>query len=316
MGSSAYALVMLGAFLVAFFNVISKKALGVTWKQKEAFFTSILMSITASVLFLIAAITGGLEIESGLPFFHSFWFAAFVTGLLNVGIQYSNMMAKSKEDVSLVVPISASTPAIVILTCMIVLGEYPSWIGWLGIWMLVIGVYVLNLQGYVENKKQKDGRATLKDWFAPFLLFGKSEGVRWAFLSVFLSVFSLPYDGMAARTGNVAFGLAIVCSIVSVGTFLIACRKQEFKFSEISFRLPWKVVGVLALLACLWALGGWSSTCAYRYSIVPYVGTLKRVQIPITIVLAFLLIKEKTNFRNRLTGGVIIAAGAILLGMS
>ncbi|MEK7641206.1 MAG: DMT family transporter [Patescibacteria group bacterium] len=316
MGSSAYALVILGSVLIAFFNVISKKALGDTWKNKEAIFTSILMFMTASVLFLISSLSGGMEITYGLPWHHSFWFAVITTGLLNVGIQYFNMKAKSLEDVSLVVPISASTPAVVIITCMIFLGEFPSWVGWLGIWFLVVGVYILNLQSYMEKKRAKEGRVTLKDWFAPFLLFRKSEGVRWAFASVFLSVFSLPYDGMTARTGNVAFGLAIICSIVCVGTLMIALYKEEVKLSALSFRLPWKVIGVLAILACLWALGGGSSTCAYRYSIVPYVGTLKRLQIPFTILLAYFLIKERTNFRDRLTGGIIIAAGAILIGIS
>ena len=55
---------------------------------------------------------------------------------------------------------------------------------------------------------------------------------------------------------------------------------------------------------------------AFRYDIVPYVATLKRLQIPLTILLARLFLGERKGFRGRLLGGSLMAGGAACIAFS
>src|SRR3989344_3480786 len=120
MTHGAYFLVVCGAVFAALYNVFTKKtltpsALEWSWKGREALLTTLHMATASLILFGVTLATGGPQIQPG------FWFPVITTGILNIGIQYFNMMARSKEDISLVTPISASTPAIVIVTSMMIL---------------------------------------------------------------------------------------------------------------------------------------------------------------------------------------------------
>ncbi len=69
-------------------------------------------------------------------------------------------------------------------------------------------------------------------------------------------------------------------------------------------------------LAIVYAAANVITNLAYHSSLVAYVGTLKRLMIPITIILAYFILKEKENFKDRLLGGALIAIGAILIGLA
>ena len=71
---------------------------------------------------------------------------------------------------------------------------------------------------------------------------------------------------------------------------------------------------VLVIATCLF-LGIFLSNSAFRYDIVPYVGTLKRLQIPLTILFAWYFLGERENFKGRLFGGSLMAVGAIFIAL-
>ncbi len=311
MNKAAYILAVLGAFSMAFYQVFAKRTLMTGWKGREALLTGIHMSVASGCLFLLGSCTEQRHWVAKEGFFA----AVVATGVLNIGIQYFNMMARSLEDISLVAPIAASTPAIVIVAANLILGETVSRTGWMGILLLVTGTYILNMQAYLDKKRQTS-RVAWFDWFTPFLLIRKSRGVRFAFASVLCATVSLCFDGKVARLGNVGFGFGCVLAIVSLGAFAIAYTKYQHRIvCPESSETPTRVVPFV-LVSSLFALHVWISSYAYRYDNVAYVGTLKRLQIPLTIVLAYLILGEKTNFKTRLAGGTIMAAGAALLAFA
>ena len=71
---------------------------------------------------------------------------------------------------------------------------------------------------------------------------------------------------------------------------------------------------VLVITVCLF-LGVFLSNLAFRYDIVPYVGTLKRLQIPLTIFFAWYFLGERENFKGRFLGGSLMAVGAIFIAL-
>ena len=119
--------------------------------------------------------------------FRRWLFPVLATGVLNIGIMYAKTRARALEQVSLVTPIDSTTPAIVIITAMIIIGEYPTKLGWLGVWVLVLGTYILNIQELrqklLENTANPSWQKRLLAWIAPFLALRRSAGVRWAFFA-------------------------------------------------------------------------------------------------------------------------------------
>lgn len=303
MNSFGFLLVVIGAAFISLFAVESKRQMNTGWSSSPALFTALTSAIAAGLLVLIALATGGPETRDG-------WLTpVLLTGVLNIGIQFANAQAKALEDVSLVTPISATTPAALIFASMVILGEYPSPVGWLGIWLLVVGTYVLNIEGYLA-KKREAGESGFALWFAPFLLLTKSRGVRFAFLSAFLATVSLNFDALAARSANIGFAFAVVLAIVAAATLALSKRLKEPLPAVGSLLRTTLLAGVLFALAVYW------SNYAFRYGITPYVGTLKRLQIPLTIILAYILVGERLRFRERLLGGSVMAIGAVLIGLS
>lgn len=278
---------------------------GKFWSSRAALFTGIVNASAAVFLFLLAAMTGGVE-------GHGNWFWPMAgTAILNIVIQYANTKAMLLEDASLVGPISATMPATVIFASMVMLGEFPNLAGWIGIWIIVIGTYILNIQCYFEKRALKN--AEWRDWLAPFLMFKKSRGVQWALASALIATVSINLDALAYRGANVAFAGGCIFAVVGISNLAVAWRNEECKniWKEGSFG---KVsIGILILLHT----GAiWFSSAALRHGITPYVGTLKRLQIPMVILLAYCFLGEKTNFRSRMLGGIMMAIGAALIALA
>ena len=193
---------------------------------------------------------------------------------------------------------------------MVILGEYPSLVGWIGIWIMVIGTYILNIQGFVENKA-KSGETTWRDWLAPFLRLGKSRGVQFAFLSAMLATFSLNFDALAYRSVNIAFAAVCIFTIAASGSLGIAIATGELRRPE-----PKGSLGELILPAVFLTLAILVGNLAFHYAIAPYVGTLRRLSIPVTIILAYLIAGEKAKFKERMVGGSLMALGATLIALT
>lgn len=301
-------LVVAGALALALYNVLSRIFQRGDWKNRSAL-VSVATSVGATIMLLgYSLVTGGPRLSSG-------WlFPVLATGALNIGIMFAKMRARALEDISLVTPIDSTTPAVVIITAMIIVGEFPTRLGWLGIWVLVIGTYILNIQ---ELRQKLLERGTmggsrwwreLRVWLAPFLALRNSAGVRWAFFAVALSTISLNYDGLTARRTDVGFGFGLVYAIVAFGNVAVAIVRREYSGASMaSFGLRMIALGLPL------AVGTILTGLAFQLSLVAYVGTMKRVVIPFSIVLAYFILNERGFFRQRIIGGIIMAIGAALV---
>lgn len=321
MNPTAFIEVLIGAFLTALFsiyiNVTQKK--NDTWKDKTSAFLVVYQGIAAVGLIAIALLTDTQVIKSSLP---DFLWPLLITGICNIAFQYLFARAHAIEEVSLVSPILASTPTILVLSSMLILHEYPSALGWFGIWLVAVGGYSLNLHKLREKWQQRGSydpvtwrgkiKQEAKIWLAPILALRESKGVRLAFIAAMIGAVSLNYDGLVARHSNVMFGLGCTLLIVVAGHLPIAIFRREFKTLNIKKGF-W--TGPL-LLALLYASAISITNLAFRTSLVAYVGSLKRVSIPITIVLAYFLLKERTNFKDRLLGGLLIMIGVICISLA
>src|SRR5260221_4680853 len=126
--------VIVGAVLVALFNIVINlvQKREPQWKQRTSAFIVVYQGMAAVGLIGFALATDPHVIRSS---FSDFIEPVLITGVLNIGIQWLFARSHAIEEVSLVSPILASTPTIVIFTSMVILHEYPSRLGWFGIWL-------------------------------------------------------------------------------------------------------------------------------------------------------------------------------------
>lgn len=332
MTPNAYLLVIVGAAWLAYFQILRKREVG-AWKGKDATFTAAYLLIASAALFIISVMTGGPQIMESGSWRENFWLAAIVTGVLNIGFQIFSVKANRLADTSLVTPYLATTPAIVILTSAAILHEWPSKMGYMGLVLLILGAYIINIESYLAKRKAEE--RNWKDAFAPFTALKYNSGVRFALGAALIGSVSLNFDGIAARTANVPFAFGVVMMIAGVGSLVVAMFLREWiiviqpsaafylgegRYSPVPTSdapkptVPSKRISRVLWMAFWYAGAIWLMSLANRESIVPYVGSMKRIQIPFNAILAIWLLKESVT-KARFIGGIVMALGAAAMGL-
>ncbi len=260
MSTQGYCFILGGALCIAIFNVIKKAEFnrhGKFWNSRAALFTGLVNGIAAILFFFIAFCTGGVEGKGN-------WLLPLLgTAVLNIVIQFANTKAVLLEDASLVVPIGATTPTTLVFASMVILGEYPTRVGWAGISVIALGTYILNIQAYLEKK---NGVRTWRDWLAPFLMLGKSRGIQWAFVSALIATVSLNLDALAYRQANVAFAGGCIFAIVGTANLFAAWRNGEWTVEKTAS--DFSKLNLLTIIV-LHTGAIWFSCTALRHGITP-----------------------------------------------
>lgn len=253
------------------------------------------------------------------------WTAMACSAAVNVFIQYFNMKAASidKGEVSLTAPLQAMTPGLITFLA-ITLGEFPSRIGVAGILCMAAGSYVLL---YAKAPKRwyeylgPIGRLTLLFKLGRLDKSERSKTivVTLALLSACFGTVGLLFDGLYTRRSVTIQGLTIAAMglmgillvVYAVWYLVVPDAKPTQPFSEhlrLSVLLPFLLMGALFVVYIL------ATNPTYHRSLVAYVGTLKRLQILLTVVLGYLFFKE-ADFKRRLGAAALIVIGAILISM-
>jgi drug/metabolite transporter (DMT)-like permease len=221
-----------------------------------------------------------------------------------------------------------TTPAFVIFTSMVLLHEYPTEMGKFGIWLLVLGGYVLNIDALLKQRREEKGTRHWTDVFAPFLVIKKSRGMQFALLAALGAFISLNYDGVIARTANLPFALSMGFGIAGLGCLMLAWKLGEFDLEKVEAAKTKKIAesngklkslpapnwGRIAALVFFYIGSQLLMSAAYRESIVPYVGSMKRSQIVWTMLFALILLGEKVTWM-RFSGAFIMFLGAAAMGL-
>lgn len=199
------------------------------------------------------------------------------------------------SDLSLVVPMLAFTPAYLLITSPLMLGEIPGFWGVVGILLIVSGSYVLNFR-----------RRHIGFW-EPFRYLFKNKGSRMMLcVSLFFSI-SGNIDKIGVRSSSPAlwiFSLNLVIAVILGIVVLIRAPRPVRDFSQ-----AWRP---LMLMGIFTAVGLVAQMHAIRMTIVPYVIAVKRTSVVITALLGLLWFKED-GIRERLTGVILMISGLFLI---
>jgi uncharacterized membrane protein len=244
---------------------------------------------SAGILFSISAVRGFPEIGE--------WFALAVIGSASVNIIAAILYFRALRmtDLSLAMPMISFTPVFLIVTSALMLDEHPSMMGIVGIIGIVLGIYVLNMT---------TGSAGLLD---PFRQLVREPGIIAMLGVAFLFALAGNFDKMVLQNSDPVFGSSFVLLIIGIFFLTVAILRPERGDGLCRKTLPLFAATGIALALSVIAIN-----LALSLQIVPYVISIKRLSILITVMYGGLLLREQ-NFRMRTLGAIVMVGGAVLV---
>lgn len=229
-----------------------------------------------------------------------FWLALLCGGSLNLLTTILYMRAIKYSDLSLTIPMITFTPLFLLLTSPLIVGEFPDLSGIVGILLIVIGSYILNLNQATRGQS----------FIAPIKALWRNEGPRLMLLVAFIWSITSNIDKVGIRNSSVPFWAFSINAFLALGMVLMMLLKAR--------KTPASMPGIRSHLGALSLIGFVNAgkilfqMVAINLTLVAYVISIKRTSALITVVLGYLIFKEK-GFKERVTGVIIMLCGVFLI---
>lgn len=224
-----------------------------------------------------------------------FWPTLLFTTIVVVSSFPLYMKAIRVSDLSLTLPMIATTPVFMLITSPIIVGESAPPIGILGVLLIAIGTYVLNIQ------ERKHG------WLAPYCALLKEEGPR--IMLVVSAIWSIGgnLDKVGVLNSSPLFWLFAVHLCASLAFVpLVLWKTPNFPSALLNNLVLLTMIGILSLASGVFQL------LSLTMTLPTYVIAVKRFSIPISVLLGSILFRE-SGLRERLAGVIIMIIGALLI---
>ena len=233
-----------------------------------------------------------------------FWAATLISLPLEIVSLILYVKAIRISPLSLTVPFLAMTPAFLIVTAYLILGEKPKGTGFLGILLVTLGAYLLNVRGWrggwLETLKSlRRERGSVLMLVVAFIYsittaLGKTAVIHsspavFALIYTFLlSLFLLPIAWLRSGNGSSSKKGLSRCASRALGN-----------------RIYW-LIGFLyaSMLGCQYY--------AYSLTQASYVIAVKRTSLLFSILWGGFFFKE-LNIRERFVGGFVMLLGVVLI---
>lgn len=228
-----------------------------------------------------------------------FLWTLLISTLLQLWVILLYFKAIKRSKISVTVPLITLTPLFMLITSPVMLGQFPTTVGLAGIIMIVVGTYISNISGDMNN------------FVEPFTALYKNQGARYMLLVAFIWSITSNLDKIGVEETSPlywAFAKDFVILLYLVPILLVKSKK------------PWQQTR--ERIRPLFSVGffRFASVVAQMYAIelilVPYVIAIKRASTAFVILFAFFYMNERINFRNRMIGIIIILAGLFVIAIS
>ena len=288
MHPSAILLVLVSAAMHAFRNFFNKKAMD---KQAFVWWYEVLGIIFFTPLFLFTLLHEGTNTHISISFI-------FLSGFVHFIYWYFLTKALEKGDLSLIYPIMRSSPALVLIFSIIILGENVSALGVAGILLVAIGVYIINMESLVFS-----------ELFRPFRAMIRDRAIQFAFLTLFSVAGYTLVDKLAvSQMHPVVF--AYIYPWISLSLFSSYIFKV--KPNDV-LKKEWRThKGSILICGVLSIFGYFLILVAFTMERMSYVVGLRQLSIVFAVLLGGQILKEK-NKRIRIAASIIIFIGAYLI---
>lgn len=283
-------LVLLSAALHAFRDFFSKQS-----ADKQVF----MWQFSGASIILTLPLALWILWQSGMP--HPIGIA-IGTAISCVHFLYWYSLAKAIEhgDLSHVYPIGRSAPAFVLLFSILVLQETTTPWGVLGILLVVLGAYTINLK-----------RLTLRGLFDPFRALRHDHALRYALLTLAaVTIYTIVDDrGVEYAHPIVYFFLINTLSWIFFTAYILRIR-------TLKQGMTWKGYEKSILINALFGSGGYIlMLIAYSLERASYVSGLRQVSVVIAVLLGGHFLQESHRAIRLMSAcAIFLGAACIAIG--
>ena len=276
------------AFFEAIKDVFSKQNL----KKSDEYVVAWSLSF-----FSVIALTPWV-IYTGIPSLNSeFWIALLIGGSINAVTALLYIKAIKVSDLSLTVPLVALTPLFMLLTSPLIVGEYPSFFDYIGIFLIVTGSYLLN----IKDKSQ--------GYLAPFKALVKEPGPKLMLIVAFLWSITSNFDKIGVKNSSPIFWIFCIFGTMSILLLPILLHKTPNPSRKILKQLP-----MLAAMGFFNAIGVLCQMQALTLTLVVQVIAIKRTSVLMGVLFGHFIFKEK-DIKQRLLGAAIMVLGVFFISL-
>lgn len=279
--------------IFALLNPVSESLRSVFIKRSSAKVNPILISWANNVIPVL--IFPPMLLLINLKFNSMFWIGFLGSGIIQVVNTILYMKAISKGDISTVMPMLSFTPLVLLVASPFTIGEFPSPLGLLGIFLVVGGSYILNL----DMKKMS--------LLEPFRSIIKNSGTRYMLVVAVLWGISGVFDKISINNSSVLQHITFLNLLVFVSLTVFVSVQKKFNLKKIG-----EAKSDLFLVS-LFTTGSYLfHYIAISLTLVSYVVSLKRISGVFSVLLGFYFLNEP-NIRQRLLGSIVMFLGVIFI---
>ena len=222
-----------------------------------------------------------------------FWPVLIINAFLNALAIILFWRGVKLSDLSLAIPLITFIPIFVLIISSFLTHEIPSFFGIIGVMIIVMGAYLLNLDKKIRNVWQ------------PFYAIIHKPGSKFILIVTILWSFSTVLDKIAILKSNPV----IYLFYLNLATMLILLPLVLFKFVG---KIKPKYFLIMLVMGVIAGMGLLTQFNAVKYTFVSYVSAIKTSSVIFTIILGHFIFKEK-NIKERLSGSVVMILGALLI---
>lgn len=226
---------------------------------------------------------------------YTFISCLFSHGILFLLSVFLYMKAISISEISLVVPLVMFTPIFMMITSPLIINEYPSLTGVLGVFLIILGSYLLKL-----NDMQGD-------YLRPFKLLYRDRGAKLMFLVAFIWSLTSIIDKIAIKNINPYFWAAADYSFISIVITLWFAISKKLDFASVKQNL--KSLCVIGLFNYVQVV---SYVLAMASGLAIYVLSIKRTSVLYVVIFGSLIFKEG-GLKGRVVGVLIMLIGVVTI---
>lgn len=262
-------------------------------RELDPYVVSALISGVATVALLPVALATAAGLDAA-----RFVLALVVSGGINAAAAVMVARSVQLSDLSLVAPLQGTTPIFALGLGTVVLGEFPSAAGVLGVVTITVGTWMLAAGG-------RSGGLV-----APLRALWRDRGARLMLLVAFLWGTSVTFDkmGVLASAPLVwAFALQAVVAVLT-GLRVLASDPRRAQVRDLGAR-DWALAVLTGLILALMLF---AQFWAYLTGLAAYVIAVKRTSILLSVLAGGVFFRER-DLGARLVGSAVILAGLALL---
>lgn len=228
----------------------------------------------------------------------TFWLALLITTGVGTLSQILYMKAIKTSGLSKTVPMLAFTPLFMLITSPLILGEFPGSYGLIGIFLIVLGSYSLNIKQFKKGILE------------PFKCLVKERGPLLMLAVAFIWSIAGNVDKIAIQHSSAFFYPLIFAISLCVSLSFVTLHKSKNKLKSVLSNS--KNLKFLAPLGFSFALLLIFQMIALTLTIVPYVVAIKRISVLFSVLWGYFIFREG-DIKEKLIGTMIMLVGVLFI---